>query len=174
MSSGWNERSSCEAGSPEDLFSVLLNWLSESSVGSIDATLSKDTGVPSFREDEETPAIKKFSCLDEEKLLARVKHKTSTFRRLLQLAATEHREDAARLIDSAAREDFGAAEKIAHRIKGTAGQIEANTLHAKARRAEESWRRGQAVETAQLGALTTSLNDLLAEIDTYLAATSPS
>ena len=71
--------------------------------------------------------------------------------------------------DSAARGDFDAAFKIAHHIKGTASQIEAKTLFACASGAEAKWRRGEAVDAAQLEALTSSLNKLLAEIDRYQA-----
>jgi HPt (histidine-containing phosphotransfer) domain-containing protein len=87
----------------------------------------------------------------------------------LQLAAAEHRDDAGRLIDCAARCDFGTAFLIAHHIKGTASQIEATTVSACASRAEAKWRRGESVDAAQLEALTSALNGLLAEIDRYLA-----
>jgi CheY-like chemotaxis protein len=154
---------------PGDLFALLLNWLSRpgtpaaSSAGPDKPDKSPEPNANQHIEQDALPSV------DVPRLLAQVKQDTAFFRHLLRVAATEHRDDAAHLIDSAARGDFNTAFKIAHHIKGTAGEIEATTLFARASSAEALWRRGELVDTPQLEALTGSLTELLREIDRFLA-----
>jgi two-component system, sensor histidine kinase and response regulator len=155
---------------PEDLFAMLLHWLEtreDAAPSPADAAPSTDEAGPAA---DRPGTAKTLASVDVPKLLAQVHHNKGFFRRLLQLAATEHRDDAARLCDSAARGDFAAASRIAHQVKGTAGQIAAASLFTHASAAEALWRRGEPVDAARLAALTGALNDLLAEIDVYLTA----
>jgi CheY-like chemotaxis protein len=147
---------------PIDLFTTLLNWLGR---GDRQAASEPAPTAPAPRQNGE--AI--LAGIDVPKLLAEIKHNKAFMRRLLQLAASEHRDDARLLAESAANGDFGAAFKIAHHLKGTASQIAATDLQARASGAEQRWRHGEPVEAAQLEALTHSLNAVLAEIDSYLA-----
>jgi PAS domain S-box-containing protein len=157
---------------PADLYAMLLNWLNKAGAG-VSPGLSKEPADVSQQKGDRCTEQEALPSIDVPKLLAQVKHNTAFFRRLLHLAATEHRDDAARLIDSAARGDFGKAFEIAHHIKGTASQIDAMSLFACASGAEAKWRHGESVDTTQLEALTGSLNGLLAEIDLYLAPQMP-
>jgi len=154
---------------PADLYAVLLNWLDKQGTPTVSPRESEKSAELSEQKADVRPDQEALPSIDVAKLLAQVKDNTAFFRRLLQLAAAEHRDDAGRLIDCAARGDFGTAFQIAHHIKGTASQIEATTVSACASRAEAKWRRGESVDAAQLEALTSALNGLLAEIDRYLA-----
>jgi two-component system sensor histidine kinase/response regulator len=144
---------------PADLFAMLLTWLG-----------------PGYAAGEPEPAPRAqrrsheaaLASLDLPKLLGEIKHNMAFLRRLLQLAANEHKEDAARLADCAERGDYVAAFEIAHHLKGTASQIAASHLHACASVAEQRWRHGEPVEAAQLEELTRALGGVLAEIDSYL------
>ncbi len=157
---------------PADLFAVLLNWLGKQrAVSAASRRKAAMRAKMSEQMADQPTGPDALPSLDVPRLLSQVKHDSAFVRRLLQLAAAEHRDDPARLSDSAARGDFDAAFKIAHHIKGTASQIEAKTLFACASGAEAKWRRGEAVDAAQLEALTSSLNKLLAEIDRYLGPT---
>jgi PAS domain S-box-containing protein len=147
---------------PADLFAMLLTWLGRAGASPEPEPAAQPPARR--RNDEEVLA-----SLDLPKLLAEIKHSKAFLRRLLELAANEHREDAARLNDCAARGDFAAAFKIAHHLKGTASQIAASDLQVCAGSAERRWRHGEPVDAAELETLTRALAGVLAEIDSYLA-----
>ncbi|HUB98077.1 MAG TPA: response regulator [Stellaceae bacterium] len=149
---------------PVDLFAMLLNWLGPRLIAAETEPAAAPLPKSVPRSDSEV-----LPSLDVKKLLGELKQNRPFMRKLLRLAAGEHKEDAARLADCAARGDFTAAFKIAHHLKGTASQIAATKLHAGAAAAEQRWRHGQPVEAAELDALTRSLGEVLAEIDQYLA-----
>ena len=153
---------------PADLFAILLHWLTKSDGATHHLGPATPPTAPDGRDRDAA-----LRSVDVPKLLSQVKHDARFFRRLLQLAAEEHHADAARLLDCAARGDLEAAFKIAHHIKGTAGQIQAMELHASASRAEAQWRRGAAGDEALLGDLVRALSGLLSEIDTYLGSSPP-
>jgi CheY-like chemotaxis protein len=153
---------------PVELYSMLLKWFDTGAPSAADRAADKPPAI------QEKPAAAATAqdappCFDVPKLLALFGQNTATVRRLLQLAATEHKDDAARLADSASRGDFATATKIAHRIKGTASGIEAKALYTCAGDAETNWRRDSAIDPVQLKALIAALNALLADIDRYLA-----
>jgi PAS domain S-box-containing protein len=156
--------------SPEDLFAALLNWLNKRETPAANTGTTNDPVRRLQPKAERQTEQEALPSIDVPKLIVQVKNNMALFQRLLRLAAAEHRNDAADLIDSAARGDLTAAFKIAHRIKGTAGQINATAVLVCARSVEAQWRRGEPVDAAQLDALVVSLNRLLAEIDEYLAA----
>jgi two-component system, sensor histidine kinase and response regulator len=149
---------------PADLFAVLLAWLNKRA-----GSRAPAAEAPAQPQVDWSGMQDALPSIDVARLLKQVKGNTALADRLLRLAATELRNDTARLIETAACGDFAAAFKIAHGIKGTAGQIEASALFSNASGAEALWRRGEAVDAVRLEALTGSSNSLLAEIDRYLA-----
>jgi len=155
---------------PADLFAILLHWLSQRDAGAASHGDSEEPAESPEQKPDQGAEPETILSVDVPKLLAQVKNNTTFLRRLLQLAATELRDDAAALSDSVARGDFETAFKIVHHIRGTAGQIEATTLFACASSAEARWRRGQPVDATQWEALTNALTGVVAEIDRYLAA----
>ena len=154
---------------PADLFAMLLDWLNKRA-GNAAASRAPAPVPPSPPKFDFHLMQDALPSIDVARFLKQVKDNTALAHRLLQLAATELRNDTARLVESAARGDLTASFKIAHSIKGTAGQIEASALFSSAGGAEALWRRGEAVDAARLAILTGSANGLLAEIDRYLAA----
>jgi PAS domain S-box-containing protein len=149
---------------PAELFAMLLQWLSKRT-GPAAGARSPDepAAVP------EPPAAEAaLPSIDVPRLLVQVKQDARFFRRLLKLAAEEHRGDGERLIASVACSDFDAACKIAHHLKGTAGQLQAMGLHDSASRVEAQCRSGARVDAAQLDDLVGSLTRFLGEIDSYL------
>jgi PAS domain S-box-containing protein len=152
---------------PASLFAVLLNWLSKR--GGTGAASNEPTSAAPARPVFDQRAVEAaLPDINVAKLLHQMKNNEGFFHRLLELAATELRKDAPRLFDQAARGDHVAAFKIAHSMKGTAGQIEATSLFTSISTAEAHWRRGGAVDVQDLDALKATLNRLLAEIDQYL------
>lgn len=154
---------------PADLFAALLHWLNKREVPNDSRNVSKEPGGTLHPRGGQRTEQEALPSVDVSKLNSQLKNDRAFFRRLLQIAATEHRNDAACLIESAARDDLATAFKIAHRLKGTAGQIGATLLFDCASGVEPRWRRGEPVDAEQLDALVKSLNDLLAEIDGYLS-----
>lgn len=153
---------------PEELFAMLVNWLGAgdpSTGGNANANTVRSSPPPGNAVEM---ASEMLPSLNVAKLMDQVKQRMPAFRRLLQLAASEHREDAVALSEIVAKGDFAGAFTIAHRIRGTAHQIQAPSLVAAAERAEQVWRRGEPVGEAQFTALTNVLGKLIQEIDGYL------
>jgi CheY-like chemotaxis protein len=154
---------------PSDLFALLLDWLSRQPADRSDGP-ARPKAPPGPSPDGRMPEI--LPGIDMPALLTQFKNNTALLRRVLRLAANEHRDDATRLGECAACGDFESAFKIAHHLKGTAGEIKAASLWALAAEAEATWRRGVPIGQTELERLTAALGAILAAIDAYLAAAS--
>lgn len=73
------------------------------------------------------------------------------------------------LRDAGARADFAGLAGLAHKVKGTAGDLVATDLQARARDAEHAARSADPVAIGLNLALADTLEDLLAEIRTAVA-----
>ena len=99
---------------PAALFAALLKWLPAPGADEIWRRLSR---VPE---------------LDTGRGLAVVRGNTAAYARLLALLVDTHRQDPVRLAATKAAQDFEALRKLAHILKGSAGNVGAARLSAAA------------------------------------------
>ena len=152
---------------PEMLYSALLKWLSASDTREDPtdhaAGTAPDTATvtPAQAEDKRH--------LDLEKLARMSNHKPEVMQRVLQQVVSHHEVDALHLAAHIATRDLDGAFRIAHALKGMAGQIGATELQQAARDAEQSWRQNKETTPAVSDRLITLLGQTLAETRQYLA-----
>ena len=107
--------------------------------------------------------------LDMQKLSRMTNHKPEVMQRVLQQLALHHEDDAKRLASFIVSRDLDGAFRIAHALKGMAGQIGANELQRAAREAEQYWRQNKVAEQAVSDSLISLLSQTLSEVRQYLA-----
>jgi len=96
------------------------------------------------------------------------------FLRILGRFATDYRDLAARLHAALYAEDAVLAQRIAHTLKGAAGMIEAVRLRDLALEVELALKAGGAAPLVLIARLDAELAQVLAEVDTLLAASATS
>jgi signal transduction histidine kinase/CheY-like chemotaxis protein len=138
---------------PDQLYATLLKWLSA-------ATQRVDTGRMAPEASAAPPAMSPVQAdseaeaalraglaaipnLDLEAGLRLVGGKLESCRRILKLFADGHGEDVPRLTQLIAQNDLDAAEKLAHALKGAAGNIGALPIHALATSLDAALKRGE-------------------------------
>ncbi|MFA6445412.1 MAG: response regulator, partial [Sterolibacterium sp.] len=115
---------------PEQLYGVLLRWLPASAV-STDAAPGADAvpadampPAPTLTTNEALPAaLLAIPGLEGERILRQLHGRLAVYRRLLRRFALDHGDDMARLRDHLAAGDTEAAKRLAHTLKGTAGNL---------------------------------------------------
>ena len=144
---------------PEVLYSALLKWLSAGEA--IGQSAAAGGGEPS--------AAGGASQLNLETLAQMTNHKPQVMQRVLQQVVSHHEHDPERLSAMLAAQDWAGAFRIAHAIKGMAGQIGAVNLQQAARGAEQFWRQDKAAPQAVGDSLSALLQAALAETRAFLA-----
>lgn len=121
---------------PEALFSTLLRWLPESQPKSAGDTRSTPPTSITHRPVAPTPAdnvlqqrLAAVPDLDSEAGLQLVRGKLEKYQRILGIFVTEHGADTQRILEFIAQNDYVAASKIAHALKGVAGNIGSMPIH---------------------------------------------
>ena len=149
---------------PEVLYGALLKWLSAGESGNA----PRGAGAP--QGGEQPPALpNKAKQLDLEVLGQMTNHKPQVMQRVLQQVVSHHEADPQRLAELIAAHDCAGAFRIAHALKGMAGQIGATGLQQAARDAEQSWRQDKVATQETSDGLIRLLLATLDEIRQYLA-----
>jgi two-component system sensor histidine kinase/response regulator len=165
MAAGMNDYLS-KPVEPERLYQVITHWISASAEGQAPEAAEPVGGMPTaepLHETLEPPT--QFAPLS--KLAA---GNIAMMRRILERARVHHQDDVRRLSDAAAAGKFDAAFRLAHALKGMAGQIGLTQLQRHATLAEACWRRGEPVPPAALNELQGCTQAALAEMDAWLRA----
>lgn len=105
--------------------------------------------------------------------LARVMGDRALFLRVLGRFGVDYRDLTARLHAALDAGDIVLAQRIAHTLKGAAGMIEANHLHALALGVELALKGGSRLSLSLIDELGTELGRVLLEVDALLAMPAP-
>ena len=145
---------------PQSLYETLARW-----IGRARPVHAPPQAAAGAAETAEIPAI---AGLDQANGLARVAGNRSLYLRLLQQFAEKEADLPARLGRALAAQDYDAAGRIAHSLKGVAGNIGFRALHAEAAALETAIRAGDGIEPA-LTALEASLTAIIASLRSAFA-----
>ena len=155
---------------PEVLYGALLKWLcaSEDSRG-LQAPAA--TRTPAGTDPVGALRIMENGAkhLDLETLGQMTNHKPDVMQRVLQQVVLHHEADPQRLSALIGAHDCPGAFRIAHALKGMAGQIGAGELQQAARDAEQCWRQDKVATQEISDRLVRVLVETLEEIRRYLA-----
>ena len=162
---------------PEQLYSMLLKWLPPEGTQTSAATLASfpnsDTPVlESPREgiDELRTRLAPISDLDLDAGLCRVRNKPESYLRILQLFADNHGEDVPRLTALIEQNDLVAAGRIAHALKGAAGNVGAPNIQELATALDGALKQGDRLAAQDaLIPLAERLPPLIAALQTLFA-----
>ena len=147
---------------PELLYASLLKWLSTDAGGA--QVLADMPGTV-----EPLAAASAAGHLDLATLGTMTNHKPEVIQRVLQQVVSHHEKDAARLSALLPEGDWAGAFRIAHAIKGMAGQIGASRLQQAARAGEQYWRQDKAAPQAVADELIALITAALDEIRRHLS-----
>ena len=120
---------------PEALFSTLLKWLPESRPAHAPTRTRSQSSATILPTPDPAPdhglaqRLAKIPDLDSEAGLKLVRGKLEKYQRILGIFVAEHQADMQRIEECVARNDFVAAGKLAHALKGVAGNIGAMPIH---------------------------------------------
>lgn len=134
---------------PEQLYAILLKWLPACppKVGAGEtapaAGIAAAPLVPAADDaDHLRKHLRAIADLDLDEGLKLVRGKLASYRRILQLFADSHSEDVAQITALIGQDDLIGAEKIAHALKGAAGNIGALPIHALATTLDRALKQG--------------------------------
>jgi PAS domain S-box-containing protein len=147
---------------PEDLWKALLKWIkprASTATAPEQAPATADISLPSG-----------IAGLDSASGLRRVLGKKPLYLSMLRKFVSGQKSAVADIRAALAKNDPGAAERLAHTLKGVAGNIGATDLQQRAQELEAVIRAGQPREAleAQLDALTTPLDALITQLEQRL------
>ena len=158
---------------PEQLYATLLKWLPaavpEIGVGS---TALEASAVPGDTEAEAElrTRLAAIPDLDLDAGMRQVRGKLPSYRHILTLFADGHGEDVPRLTALTSQNDLDAAEKLAHALKGAAGNVGALPIHVLATSLDAALKRGdRPAAQAALAPLAERLPRLIEALQTALA-----
>jgi two-component system, sensor histidine kinase and response regulator len=147
---------------PDRLLEMLATWIKPRISATVGAGDTTSTAPPSDIRSATTQAWSGIDGLDAAAGLRRVSGKEPTYRTLLAKFVSGQR-DALRAIDAAmAGEDLPLAERMAHSLKGVAGNLGAHQVQGLAANLEAAIRQG--VPRAQLHPQLTELGFVLAQL----------
>ncbi len=152
---------------PEILYQALLKWLSAGESGR-EARALRGERVQAGETAASSPGTDGEKHLDLETLRQMTNHKPQVMHRVLQQVVAHHEADAQRLAAMISARDWAGAFRIAHALKGMAGQIGATRLQQAARTAEQSWRQDKVATKEISDNLLRLLGEALAEIRQHL------
>ncbi len=172
---------------PQQLYATLLKWLPsaapdedradasdnarpEDAVSDPDASMVPPVSAPIDDDPDLMAWLVTIPDLDVEAGLRLVGGKQESYRRILQLFAQSHGEDVPRLGLLIGQNKLVEAEKLAHALKGTAGNVGSRSIHSLAATLDGHLKRGDrdASETA-LAALADRLPRLVEALQSRLA-----
>jgi len=135
---------------PEQLFATVLKWLPECAA-KVGAGRTADALAADGPDAELFSHLQAIPDLDLAAGLNLVRGKRSTYQHLLNLFVTTHHADGQQLAALIQQNDLVAAKKIAHALKGAAGNIGATTIYALACELDIALKAGDgaAAQTAQ-------------------------
>jgi len=165
---------------PNQLYATLLKWLPASGpeVGA-DTTASGTSVAASIADPAETETeaeaalrarLATMPDLDLDAGMRLMRGKLPSYRRILTLFAESQGENLQRLTHLISQNDLDAAEKLAHALKGAAGNVGALPIHALATTLDDALKRGDgAAAQAALAPLAERLSRLIEALQTALA-----
>ncbi|MDD5298198.1 MAG: ATP-binding protein [Rhodocyclaceae bacterium] len=119
---------------PQQLYAVLQRWC-QAAVASPPLPKQQAETAAALATDSALPAL---PGIDTEALLRRMRGRPSTCRKILHSFRAQYTGFDARLAEVLERQDFPAAAKLAHALKGVAGNVNATALHQAAARLDEA------------------------------------
>jgi len=147
---------------PEQLFGMLSRWLPSSAV----------SPAPTSDAAEMIPAaLAAIPGLDAKRGLKMLNGHLITYRRLLRQFAADHGEDMARLRTLLAEREHAAAQRIAHTLKGSAGNLGATEVQRLVTALDAKMREGG--EAAQIEPLVDALETELTQLAAALRVALP-
>jgi CheY-like chemotaxis protein len=141
---------------PKQLFEVLGNW--------VEVESPPDSSEHAATEPAAQPALPELPGFDTAAALARLGGNEPLYRKLLTDLARGHRDDCDKIREAIAAGDLEAARRIAHTLKGVAGNLSAQALQQAAAEAESMLR------AIADGTPDTDLDQGLAELGRVVAA----
>jgi signal transduction histidine kinase/CheY-like chemotaxis protein len=161
---------------PDQLYATLLKWLPTSvpEVGA-DTTASGTSEAASAAYPDEAEAalrsrLATMPDLDLDAGMRQMRGKLASYQRILTLFVDGHGEDVPRLTHLISQNDLDAAEKLAHALKGAAGNVGALPIHGLATTLDDALKRGDgAAAQAALAPLAERLPRLIEALQTALA-----
>jgi len=157
---------------PQALIKVLLHWLPKTGA-SVQETTVRATSEQARESDRLVAAqLATIPGLDVKVGLKVVSGRLAAYQRVLRMFANGHANDVDTLRDHLRRMEFQEAQRMAHTLKGSAGNIGATGIASLAAELEQSIKQ-RILDKAdvQLGQLATDLAPLIGGIQTQLAAT---
>jgi CheY-like chemotaxis protein len=150
---------------PEDLWKALLKWIKPRHRIS-----TRSTGKPKVEEDIELPSDIK--GLDINNGLRRMLGKKSLYLTMLRKFAAGQKSTPAEIMLALDRNDWMAAERLAHTLKGVAGNISATVLHQLAENLEAAIkaRAARQVIDAAVNLLKSALENMITQLEQKLPA----
>jgi PAS domain S-box-containing protein len=166
---------------PEQLYATLLKWLPavEPEIGAgstppaaiaAPAAAAATPPADSEAEAELRARLAAIPDLDLDAGMRQVRGKLTSYRRILTLFADGHGEDVPRLTALIGQNELDAAEKLAHALKGAAGNVGALPIHVLATTLDTALKRGDgAAAQAALAPLAERLPRLIEALQAALA-----
>jgi signal transduction histidine kinase/CheY-like chemotaxis protein len=166
---------------PEQLYATLLKWLpvAEPEIGAgstppaaiaAPAAAAATPPADSEAEAELRARLAAIPDLDLDAGMRQVRGKLTSYRRILTLFADGHGEDVPRLTALIGQNELDAAEKLAHALKGAAGNVGALPIHVLATTLDTALKRGDgATAEAALAPLAERLPRLIEALQAALA-----
>lgn len=153
---------------PDEFYAKLLKWLP---VEQKKSTADSSVGAQMPDEDKVLRArLATITDLDLDAGLRLARGKLSFYRRLLSIFVETHADDAQQLAALVGRDDLVAAEKLAHKLKGTAGNVGALPISLLASVLDEALRQGDKIGAeAALALLAERLPRLIAALSSALS-----
>lgn len=159
---------------PEKLYATLDRWLAQASAtpgGTMAATAA------SALSDQIPEQLARLAgLLDVRKGLGVVRGKTESYWRLLRIFAQGHAQDAQLIQQALESQDYDQAQRLAHSLKGVAGNIGATTIQRVAQEIESACREqlAQTVLEPLWQELEQALSQLIVSLEQMLAANTDS
>ncbi|WP_295441050.1 hybrid sensor histidine kinase/response regulator [uncultured Thiodictyon sp.] len=159
---------------PDDLYAALTAWLPEpdqAAAGPSVASPPPQPGAPPAERMRASAALENSQtlALDLRRIESLTRGKLPVMRRLLHHFSLHHREDMQRLRGHLANGDLQGAFRIAHDIKGSAGQLGAGHLQDCAGMVETPWRADSPARAKDVKRLGEALEETLGAIGRWLA-----
>jgi len=151
---------------PADLYATLLKWLPERSTGHAEKVGAGGT-APAKVPPPSTELLARLAqepSIDFQRGIAMLGGKQEKYVDLLRMMVLTHRDDMQKLSACLALQDRNHARDIAHSLKGVAATLGAHVLSAAAKTLEELLRTNEALDPAQLAALTGAIDGNLAHL----------
>jgi len=149
---------------PDVLFAALARW-------------TKPRETPAVAAAEKTPAadteVPDIEGVDVAGSLKRVAGNLRLYRSLLEQFATKQADAAAQIAEALRNEDRGLAERLAHTVKGVAGNIGIGAVQAAAGQVEKAIREGASAVPALLAGLEAALGPKVQAIKNALGVVPP-